>query len=162
MFGQDRGSEVGDAAGESGDVISVIGVGMTVDGNCVSEGSVRVEGRVEGRVEAAKSVVVGEEGEVVGDVVTQDAVVAGTVRGTLRADSRVELKATCRVQGDIESGTVELAEGGQVDGELRMTEEARRESGPAGAGSSPDRASRPEKGEKTDSGEPREGAEATA
>lgn len=122
MFGKDRDEAAGDPGNRGREVISVIGPGMEVEGDCGSEGSVRVEGRVEGQVRAAKSVVVGEEGEIVGDVHTQDAVVAGRVQGTIRAASRVELKATCRVRGNIESGTVKLEEGGRVDGELRMTD----------------------------------------
>ena len=61
---------------EVGDVVSIIGPGMKVVGDCSSDGTIRIEGSVEGSVEAAKSVVVGKEGEVVGDIRTQDAIIA--------------------------------------------------------------------------------------
>ena len=105
---------------ELGDVVSIIGPGMKVVGDCESDGTIRVEGSVEGSVKAAKSVVVGKDGLVVGDISTQDAIVAGRVSGSVTAESRVELQSTCRIQGDIRSRRVKLDEGGQVDGQLHM------------------------------------------
>lgn len=105
---------------ELGDVVSIIGPGMKVVGDCISDGTIRIEGNVEGSVKAAKSVVVGKDGVVVGDVATQDAIIAGRVNGSVVAESRVELQATCRIEGDIRSRRVKLDEGGQVDGHLHM------------------------------------------
>ncbi len=110
----------GDVPKELGDVVSIIGPGMKVVGDCTSDGTIRVEGRVEGSVSAAKSVVVGKDGMVKGDISTQDAIIAGRVNGSVSAESRIELQASCRVQGDIRSRRVKLEEGGQVDGQLHM------------------------------------------
>ena len=111
--GEDRTRDVSE-------VVSVVGSGMKVTGDCVTDGTLRVEGRVEGTIRAAKAVVVGEGGVVAGDIQTQDAVVAGTVQGSIAAESRVELQSTCRIEGDIRSRRVKLEEGGQVDGRLEM------------------------------------------
>jgi cytoskeletal protein CcmA (bactofilin family) len=105
---------------ELGDVVSIIGPGMKITGDCESDGTIRVEGSIEGSVRAAKSVVVGKDGLVVGDVTTQDAIIAGRVNGSVTAESRVELQASCRIEGDIRSRRVKLEEGGQVDGALHM------------------------------------------
>ena len=108
------------SARELGDVVSIIGPGMKITGDCESDGTIRVEGSIEGSVKAAKSVVVGKDGLVVGDVTTQDAIIAGRVNGSVTAESRVELQASCRIQGDIRSRRVKLEEGGQIDGALHM------------------------------------------
>jgi len=123
-----------DTPKELGDVVSIIGPGMKIVGDCSSDGTIRVEGQVEGAVKAGKSVVVGEGGTVKGDIATQDAIIAGTVNGSVVAESRVELQATCRVQGDIRSRRVKLEEGGQVDGQLHMGASATAKS-PGGSGS---------------------------
>lgn len=109
-----------DVPRELGDVVSVIGPGMKVVGDVSSDGTIRVEGRVDGSITAAKSVVVGKDGTVKGDISTQDAIIAGKVNGSVAAESRIELQATCSVQGDIRSRRVKLDEGGQVDGQLHM------------------------------------------
>ncbi len=106
---------------EASDVVSIVGPGMAVEGDCATDGTLRVEGRVEGSVRAEKAVVIGEDGEVVGDVHTQDAVVAGSVTGTIVARSRLELQATARVEGDIRCRRVKLEEGGFVEGRVEMS-----------------------------------------
>lgn len=106
------------------DVVSVIGPGMEIVGDIKCDGTVRVEGRVEGAIRAKKSVVVGKEGTVEGDIETQDVVVAGTVTGTVSGASRVELQESCRVEGDIRSRRIKLDEGGRVEGRLHMGSEA--------------------------------------
>lgn len=126
MFGDDEGraKKKESGAGEGRDVVSVVGAGMEVEGDCRCEGSLRVDGRVKGTIRTGKSLVVGEDGEVEGGVHTQDAVIAGHVSGTVHAESRVELKEGCMVEGDIHSPSVRLEEGGRIDGELDMSGDA--------------------------------------
>ncbi len=106
-------------------VISIIGPGMKVVGDCTSDGTIRVEGSVEGSVRAGKAVVVGKNGFVDGDIVTQDAVVSGRVRGTLTAESRVELQSTCQIEGQVVARRMQLEEGGILNGTVQMGEKTR-------------------------------------
>ena len=106
---------------ESGDAaISLIAPGMNIVGDCETEGTIRIEGRIEGTIKAGKSVVVGRSGEVVGDVITQDAVISGRVSGNITAESRLELQATCDIQGEIRSRRVQLDEGARFNGQVHM------------------------------------------
>jgi len=139
MFGDDDGKRAKKDSGgsdEGRDVVSVVGAGMEVEGDCRCEGSLRVDGRVLGTIRAGKSVVVGEGGEVEGGIHTQDAVVAGRVSGTIHAESRVELKEGCMVEGDIHTPSVRLEEGGKLDGELDMSGEGGGSVAAAGRGDS--------------------------
>ena len=106
-------------------VISIIGPGMKVVGDCQTDGTVRVEGSVEGSISAGKAVVIGKQGLVTGDIVTQDAVVAGRVQGTLVAESRLELQATCRIEGEIHTRRMQLEEGAVLNGTVHMSDKAR-------------------------------------
>lgn len=111
-------------------VISIIGPGMRVVGDCQTEGTLRIEGTVEGTVNAGKAVVVGKDGVVDGDIFTQDAVIGGRVNGSIRAESRLELQATCVVEGKIQARRIKLEEGGTVNGTMEIgqveTQESRR------------------------------------
>lgn len=122
----------GAAGRDLDDVVSVIGPGMEVIGDVKSDGTIRVEGRVEGSIKAGKSVVVGRDGTVDGDIETQDVVVAGRISGTVVGESRVELKDSCHVEGDIRSRRIKLDEGGRVEGRLQMGVESG-DSGRSGA-----------------------------
>lgn len=99
-------------------VISIIGPGMRVIGDCETEGTLRIEGTVEGTVRAGKAVVIGKDGSVQGDVMTQDAVIGGRVSGTIIAESRLELQATCLIEGEIRARRIKLDEGGRVNGNV--------------------------------------------
>ncbi len=110
---------------ESGDAaISLIAPGMSIVGDCETDGTVRVEGRIEGTIRAGKSVVVGRSGEVIGDIITQDAVVSGRVSGNITAESRLELQSTCDIQGELRTRRVQLDEGARFNGQVHMEEAA--------------------------------------
>lgn len=102
--------------------ISIIGPGMRIVGDCETEGTIRVEGVVQGTVRAAKAVVVGKDGAVQGDVLTQDAVIGGRVVGSVLAESRLELQATCVIEGEIRARRIKLDEGGRVNGTVQTGE----------------------------------------
>jgi cytoskeletal protein CcmA (bactofilin family) len=102
--------------------ISIIAPGTKIIGDVETDGTLRVEGVVEGQIKAAKAVVVGKDGVVTGDITTQDAVIGGRVSGTVVAESRLELQATCVIDGEIRARRVKLDEGGKVNGQVAMGE----------------------------------------
>ena len=110
--------------------ISIVGPGMKIVGDCITDGTVRIEGRVEGAVRAGKAVVVGKDGTVEGNIETQDAVVSGVVNGTINAESRLELQATCRIEGEVYARRMQLEEGAILNGRVHMGENRKKKSGP--------------------------------
>jgi cytoskeletal protein CcmA (bactofilin family) len=115
-----------DEPGKEG-VISIIGPGMTLVGECDTEGTLRIEGTVEGTVRAGKAVVVGKDGVVDGDIITQDAVIGGRVTGSIVAESRLELQASCVIDGEVRARRIKLEEGGQLRGTVHTGETVRPE-----------------------------------
>lgn len=117
---RDRGavSRIGNAE----NAISIIGAGMQIQGDIVTDGTVRVEGKIKGTIRAGKAVVLGKEAEVVGDIFTQDAVIGGRVTGTLVAESRLELQSTCVVDGSVRARAehLQLEEGARFNGQIEM------------------------------------------
>jgi len=102
-------------------VISIIGPGMTIVGDCETDGTVRVEGSVTGSIKAGKAIVIGKQGLVTGEIVTQDAVISGRVEGTLVAASRLELQATCHIEGEVHTRRMQLEEGAVLNGTVHMS-----------------------------------------
>jgi cytoskeletal protein CcmA (bactofilin family) len=103
-------------------VVSIIGPGMRVVGDCDTDGTLRVEGTVEGTVRAGKAVVVGKDGSINGDIITQDAIIGGRVTGKVFAESRLELQATALVEGEIRARRIKLDEGGRLNGNVHIGE----------------------------------------
>ncbi len=112
-----NGSREDRRAGSS--VVSTIGPGLRVIGDCISDGVIRIDGRVEGGIKAAE-VVVEPGGSVQGDIQTRELVVAGQVTGNIVAQGRAELQASAQVRGDILSPRIKIDEGGRIDGRLKM------------------------------------------
>ena len=101
-------------------VISIIGPGMKITGDCETDGAVRIEGTVQGNIRAGKAVVIGKEGLVEGDIFTQDAVISGRVKGSLRAESRLEVQASSQVEGEISAGRMQVEEGSNLSGTVKI------------------------------------------
>jgi cytoskeletal protein CcmA (bactofilin family) len=84
--------------------------------------SVRIDGKVVGNIEAPKdqaiTVVVGQEGEIQGDVIASRVIVAGKVAGNIDAYERVELLASALVQGDVKYGSIAVEHGARLLGLL--------------------------------------------
>lgn len=106
--------------GES--AISIIGPGMHIQGDVTTDGTVRVEGTVEGTVQAGKAVVLGKEGQIRGNVYTQDAVIGGRITGLIVAESRLELQSTSIIDGEIRARAehLQLDEGARFNGQIHM------------------------------------------
>jgi len=104
--------------------LSIISVGMTIRGDIESTGTVKVEGVVDGFVQAKAQVLVAKGGLVRGDIDTREAIIGGTVQGAVFADERVELQPGSTVNGDITTRRILVAEGGSINGQIRMGEAA--------------------------------------
>ena len=103
--------------------LSIVAVGMTVRGDLESNGTVKVEGAVEGHVRATNQVLVAKGGVVAGDIDAREAVIGGAANGEIRALERVEIQSGAVVNGDITTRRISVAEGGTLNGLIRMGEQ---------------------------------------
>ena len=117
-------TEKGPGAPESEAGLSIIGTGMRVVGDITADGVVKIEGTVVGTVRAARQVLVGQGGEVEGDVISREAIIGGEVRGSIRAEERIEIQSTSVVHGDVAAKRLLVQEGGEINGVVRMGEAA--------------------------------------
>ena len=97
---------------------------------------------------------VGKEGLIEGDVSTQDAVISGRVLGTLTAESRLELQATSRIEGEVRARRMQLEEGAMLNGTVLMGAKEERQDDAASPASFPPRADKPRHGQLSSRAEP--------
>jgi cytoskeletal protein CcmA (bactofilin family) len=101
---------------------TLIGRQTEIHGSLRVVQSVRIDGKVIGNIEAPKdqaiTVVVGEEGEIQGDVIASRVIVAGKISGNIDAHERVELHASALVQGDVKYGSIAVEHGARLLGLL--------------------------------------------
>lgn len=107
---------------------SLIGEGMTVQGNLRFSEGLRIDGEVRGDVladAAARSIVViSEKARVHGRVMADHVIVNGEVRGPVLGNELVELQPKARVVGDVRYELLEMHQGALVEGELKPLKSA--------------------------------------
>ena len=107
---------------------TLIGKNTVIQGNLMLLESIRIDGKVVGNVESAKdelvTVVVGESGELQGNIMAHRVVIAGKVAGNIHAHDRVELHSDSQVQGDIKYGLIAIEHGAKVMGLLLQVSDA--------------------------------------
>jgi cytoskeletal protein CcmA (bactofilin family) len=117
--------------------LSIVGAGMVVRGDLETDSVVKIEGKVEGNVRASTQVLVAKGGAVRGDIETAEVIVGGMVNGAIRARGRVEVQAGASIEGDITTLRISVAEGGTLNGHVKMgdgspLQDNRRASAPGG------------------------------
>jgi cytoskeletal protein CcmA (bactofilin family) len=95
--------------------LSVIAVGMRLEGHVQSSGVVKVAGTVVGNVSADNQVLVAKGGRVDGDIYAREAVLDGEVLGSIVAEERVEIQASAVIRGEIVTPCLMVHEGAVLD-----------------------------------------------
>ena len=95
-------------------VTSFIGHDITISGNLFSKGEVLIEGKIRGNVHCA-SLIIGDNGQITGEVVAEGAVLHGRVNGSIRSRN-VTLHESAHVEGDIYYQTMFIEAGAFFEG----------------------------------------------
>jgi cytoskeletal protein CcmA (bactofilin family) len=107
---------------KSGDLNTIIGKGSQFEGNVTVEHSLRIDGRIKGDVVSSETLVIGKEGEVIGNVKVKNLVVAGSLRGTIEAEVKIVLETKSVVHGEMKTAKLVIDEGAVFDGRCSMSE----------------------------------------
>ena len=106
---------------------SIVGATLRVEGDLIINKSLRIDGIVNGDIyqaEGAKATVAIAPGATVsGNISVQDVIVSGTLKGNIRSSGRVELIQTTAVEGDIHYGSIGIAVGARIVGQLNQIDE---------------------------------------
>jgi cytoskeletal protein CcmA (bactofilin family) len=97
--------------------------GSNVTGELRFQTSFRVDGKFSGTVISEGELIVGQGGEVDGDLRIGQIVISGTVSGTIRASRRVHLSSAGKLLADIDTPVLIIDEGGFFQGRCSMARE---------------------------------------
>jgi cytoskeletal protein CcmA (bactofilin family) len=100
---------------------TVVAAGSRVKGEISGATDVLIDGQVDGQLVLGSSVVVGEGGEVLGQIQARRVKIGGKVRGDIRASERVEVLASGRIEGDVVAPRVAINAGAFFKGKVEMT-----------------------------------------
>jgi len=104
-------------------VDSILGPGITWQGQLSGAGGVRIDGAFDGEIAVRGIVVIGDQGRVTCDQIRANTVViSGSLKGNITAH-RVEITTTGRVWGDVVTISFSTEEGAFLRGKIRMEEQ---------------------------------------
>ncbi len=118
--------------GKQSDLNGFLDTGSHINGELRFETTFRVDGKLTGMVRSAGDLVVGDGGEVEGEIEVGQLFVSGVVRGTIRAIRRVQITPTGRVFADLETPALIVEDGALFEGRCAMATTAPGATAPLG------------------------------
>ena len=97
---------------------SILSSGLTIEGKIEGNGNVRVAGRFKGNINVKGEFTIEPGASIDGEVTADNVLVGGEVRGKIVASSRVEFKESGTLIGDLTAGTLTVAAGSKMRGNV--------------------------------------------
>lgn len=99
---------------------TVVGANVKLQGTLKDTNDIAVHGIVEGEVISNKTIFISETAAIKGPIIGEIVTVAGTVKGSIDAKDKLEILATGKVSGSINSNTLIINAGAQFNGKSTM------------------------------------------
>jgi cytoskeletal protein CcmA (bactofilin family) len=99
---------------------SVIASDLTIEGKIIGSGHVRIAGRFKGDVQVEGNVTLDTGAHLEGQVKASVVVVGGELIGNIENAKRVELLETGVISGDVKAGSLTVAAGSRMRGQVEF------------------------------------------
>ncbi len=106
---------------KEGTLSGFVGSGTSVTGEATFKAMLRVDGHLSGRVSSSSgTLIVGANGKVDANIEVAVAVIHGTINGDIIATQRLELGRAAKVNGNIQTPSLVIEQGGIFEGSCKM------------------------------------------
>lgn len=100
--------------------VSTLGASLKFKGDLQADEDLVIQGQVEGSILHTRSLTIGAQGRMQGDIRARRIVVQGSVEGNLYALESVTLAAGAKVHGDVFSPKISIDDGARLSGRIDM------------------------------------------
>jgi cytoskeletal protein CcmA (bactofilin family) len=94
--------------------------GTNVTGELEFAGTLRIDGNFHGSIATGDILIIGEHALVHADIKVGEIEIHGQVFGSVEAKRRVEITASGRLRGDVQTPVLAVTPGGVLDGRIQM------------------------------------------
>ncbi len=120
------------------DVMARIGPSIHIKGQITASEPITICGRIDGTIDVqGHAVTVDAGGRLKADITAETIVVGGDVHGRLLAGTRIVVRETAKIEGELSAPAVSLADGATVSGRVETARReppvARRDAAPSAA-----------------------------
>lgn len=102
------------------DQINIIGAGTTIKGDIDCKGDMRIDGKVTGNIQISGKMVVGQSGDINGQVTCKNSEIEGKIEGKVFVAELLVLKNTASILGDIVTAKLAIEPGATFTGNCKM------------------------------------------
>lgn len=108
---------------DSNSIVNVnrIVAGTTITGDIESNGDIRFDGNLKGNLIAKGKVVIGETGNIKGDINCKNSDIFGTIEGKLIVSELLSLKMSSKIFGEINTNKLAIEPGATFTGTCNMS-----------------------------------------
>ena len=99
---------------------NTIAQGTIFEGDLKSEGDFRIEGVIQGTLITKGKVVIGNTGKIDGSLSCKNADIEGGFKGKLTVQETLSLRATARIEGEVETGKLAVEPGASFNAHCQM------------------------------------------
>jgi cytoskeletal protein CcmA (bactofilin family) len=103
-----------------GDLETIIGPGVKLEGNFVGEGNIIIKGQVKGSIQTKNDLRVEDTASVQSDVNARNLYLGGEIKGNIHVDEKAVLAGSARLFGDLECKVLAVEEGATFIGKCAM------------------------------------------
>lgn len=103
---------------------SSLAYSSTIVGNVHSQGELRVDGKLIGNLICESKLVIGDKGNIEGNIDTKTAIIAGKVAGKIVVRETLQLTETAVIEGEIFANKMIVQVGAKFTGNCNMSEKA--------------------------------------
>ena len=100
----------------AGNIETIIGQDTTITGNLESSSNIRIDGHIDGDVSIAGDMVIGESGNVQGNIKAGSLTLGGTIMGNVDCDGNLSIQTNGLIVGDIRVRSLNITNGGVFKG----------------------------------------------
>jgi cytoskeletal protein CcmA (bactofilin family) len=104
--------------------ITQIRHGSVISGNMKSEHSIRVDGYVTGDLVSGERIIIGEHGEIGGNLSGTDITIDGYVNGDVIANGLLHISKSAKIFGKIYAKRISVENGAEMNGKVNVGENA--------------------------------------
>ena len=100
---------------------TILAADVEFAGTMVFKEPLMIKGHVSGSISTENDLHIDENAVVEADITARNVTVRGTLKGNIQASGRVELFASCKVDGDVKAAEVTMEPGCRFNGICSMT-----------------------------------------
>ena len=91
--------------------INSIGLGSTISGDIVAKNDFRIDGTLTGNLTCDTRIIIGESGNINGNIICASAIIQGKLTGTIKVSDTLEVNSKAIINGEVSTGKLIIENG---------------------------------------------------